>query len=220
MKSESPVGSLQADAPILCVDGCRSSLDYLSAALRRAGFATLTAADGGTAITLSAQTRPALAIVNCVIPDGSGIDVARRLQEGGALPVIFVASDPDCTLVNQAAGAGAMGVLVRPVDQSQLLPAVRTALLRHLELQELRQRLQRLESTRQRRHEIGVVVGVLMERLQIPPQEAFARLRRFARERTRRISDVAAEILRGSENLLRITRQIEEAGGVDAAKGA
>jgi two-component system, response regulator PdtaR len=222
MTSESADGhppAVPAAASILCVDGSRSRLDHLSTGLRGAGFATLTAGDGKTAIALCAKARPALAIVNRVIPDGSGIEVARRLQEGGSLPVIFVVSAPDHAIVNEAAEAGAMSVLVEPVDHSHLLPAVRIALARHLELQHLHQRLQRLESLKDRRHETGVVVGLLMERLQIPSQEAFARLRRFARERNRRISDVVAEILRGSEDLLRVIRQIGDAHSA-AAKGA
>jgi AmiR/NasT family two-component response regulator len=119
---------------------------------------------------------------------------------------------PDHVLIDAAAEAGAMRILMKPVPHSQLLPAVHTALVRHRELQQLRQRLQHLESIRHTRHETGVVVGLLMERLQIPSRDAFARLRRFARERKRRISDVANEILRGSEDLLRITRQISDAG--------
>lgn len=200
-------------APILCVDGSRSSLDRLSLGLRRAGFATVTAEDARTAIALCAQTRPALAIVDCLVPDGSGIEVARRLQDFGSLPVIVVASNPDATLVSQAADAGAVCVLHKPVEMTHVVPAARTALSRHVEVERLRERLQRLESARQKRHETGIVVGLLMERLQIPSQEAFARLRRFARERSRKISEVASEILTGSENLFRTTRQISDAGG-------
>src|SRR5579862_4822428 len=122
MRSELPDGTPQdvvaAQAPILCVDGSRSGLNHLSAGLRRAGFATLTAPDRGAAIALCAQKRPALAIVNCVISGGSGIELARRLQDGGSLPVILVATNADYALLGQAADAGAMSVLLEPVELS------------------------------------------------------------------------------------------------------
>ena len=70
-----------ADPPlILVVDDEQSYRDALSVALQREGFLVETAADGPEAIARFDATRPALVLLDVMLPKISGVDVCRDLR--------------------------------------------------------------------------------------------------------------------------------------------
>ena len=74
-------GWLMADPPlILVVDDEQSYRDALSVALQREGFLVETAADGMEAVIRFDATKPALVLLDVMLPKMSGIDVCRELR--------------------------------------------------------------------------------------------------------------------------------------------
>ena len=70
-----------ADPPlILVVDDEQSYRDALAVALQREGFLVETAADGPEAIARFDAARPALVLLDVMLPKISGIDVCRELR--------------------------------------------------------------------------------------------------------------------------------------------
>ena len=70
-----------ADPPlILVVDDEQSYRDALSVALQREGFLVETAADGMEAIARFDAAKPALVLLDVMLPKMSGIDVCRELR--------------------------------------------------------------------------------------------------------------------------------------------
>ncbi len=86
--TEVPQRSTQmADPPlILVVDDEQSYRDALSVALQREGFLVETAADGAEAIARFEASRPALVLLDVMLPKMSGIDVCRELRTPVAGP--------------------------------------------------------------------------------------------------------------------------------------
>ncbi len=81
---------------VLIVDDEAPVRDVLRFALRKAGYQTQEAADGVEALASIAQTRPAIAVVDITMPRLSGIELCRRLRQGGdQLPLIFLSSLDD-----------------------------------------------------------------------------------------------------------------------------
>ena len=81
-----------ADPPtILVVDDEQSYRDALAVSLRREGFLVQVAADGLEAIDRFETYRPALVLLDVMLPRMSGIDVCRELRHRGvAAPILML----------------------------------------------------------------------------------------------------------------------------------
>ena len=78
--AEVPAGQLEAR--LLVVEDEPTILELLSGSLRFAGFDVLTAASGREALRVAAAVRPDLILLDVMLPDGDGFDVARRDHHG------------------------------------------------------------------------------------------------------------------------------------------
>ena len=77
-----------ADPPlILVVDDEQSYRDALSVALQREGFLVVTAADGAEAIDRFDATKPALVLLDVMLPKISGVDVCREIRTRSRVPI-------------------------------------------------------------------------------------------------------------------------------------
>ncbi|MFI6602260.1 response regulator transcription factor [Nonomuraea sp. NPDC050536] len=74
------------EALILVVDDEPSIRDLLSASLRYSGFEVLTAADGYEAVEVTERAGPDLVILDVMLPDLDGFEVAKRIDA----PVLFL----------------------------------------------------------------------------------------------------------------------------------
>jgi DNA-binding response OmpR family regulator len=95
---------------VLIVDDHRTFADALGIALGlERDLAVTTASDGRTA-TVLAETDPFdVALVDIVMPGLDGVDVMRRLRDGGRTRVIAVSAHDDDLTVARALDAGGPG---------------------------------------------------------------------------------------------------------------
>ncbi|MFI6295804.1 response regulator transcription factor [Nonomuraea sp. NPDC050790] len=70
----------------MVVDDEPSIRDLLSESLRYAGFEVLTAADGREAVEIAERSSPDLVVLDVMLPDLDGFEVARRISA----PVLFL----------------------------------------------------------------------------------------------------------------------------------
>jgi len=198
----------EATVTVLLADDDRLILATLSQGLRAAGFQTLEAASGAALLEMCAKRLPSIAVLDYDMPDMSGIEIAKKLNESNALPFIFLSAYGDESIVRDAIDAGAMAYLMKPIDPPQLIPTIRTAIRRFSELRKLRSDSAQLLSALQSTRETNVVVGLLMARLQLSDKDAYNRLRQFARSQNRKISDVASEILAATGAVHRVMSEL------------
>jgi DNA-binding response OmpR family regulator len=98
--------------------------------LRRAGFEVLTAASGEAALAI-ARSRPlALIVLDLRLPGLGGIDVARAIRRGSAVPIIMVTArvEEDDRLLGLEAGAD--DYIAKPFSPRELVARVRAVLRR------------------------------------------------------------------------------------------
>jgi CheY-like chemotaxis protein len=188
---------------ILLVDDDMLILGLLSAFLQRAGHDTRMATSGQMALDMLADSgrEPDLALLDISMPGMSGLDLARRLQADTTIPVMFLSASEDTEVVRQAAGYGAVGYLVKPIDMAQITPSIEAALARADEIRHLRQNEVKLTHALQQGRETGMAVGLLMERYRTDRDTAFGVLRDHARSHRRKLNDVAQEMLAAAEAL-------------------
>ncbi|MBR7832907.1 response regulator transcription factor [Actinospica durhamensis] len=77
-------------AHLLVVDDEPNIRELLSASLRFSGFAVSTAADGREALANAAAHAPDLVILDVMLPDLDGFEVAGRLRASRPTPVLFL----------------------------------------------------------------------------------------------------------------------------------
>src|SRR5487761_132889 len=78
-------------ARILVVDDEPYITDLLAAALRFEGFEVEVAPTGNDALTAAAHERPALILLDVMLPDLDGTEVCRRLRASGVdTPILFL----------------------------------------------------------------------------------------------------------------------------------
>jgi two-component system response regulator RegX3 len=120
-----------ADPPlILVVDDEESFREGLSVALQREGFLVDTAADGVEALARFDASRPALVLLDVMLPRMSGIDVCREIRNKSRVPIIMVtARDAEIDAV-VGLEVGADDYIAKPFRVRELVARVRAALRR------------------------------------------------------------------------------------------
>ncbi len=120
-----------ADPPtILVVDDEQSYRDALSVALEREGFIVETAADGAEAIQRFESSRPALVLLDVMLPQMSGVDVCRELRTRSQVPIIMVTARNAEIDAVVGLEVGADDYVTKPFRLRELVARVRAALRR------------------------------------------------------------------------------------------
>jgi DNA-binding response OmpR family regulator len=127
----SAVASLGGDdAMVLLVEDSEELADNLAEALRAGGF--LPVVSGTVAEALSARGEPRAAVIDFRLPDGTGLDVARRLRaRNPTLRILFMSGYGDDTRARLRGSLDAtdwFDQLDKPVKVEHLLAWVATAL--------------------------------------------------------------------------------------------
>ncbi|MFC7705619.1 response regulator [Plastorhodobacter daqingensis] len=116
---------------VLTVDDSPSIRCMIALALREAGYEVIEAVDGRDGL-MKALSQPIDAILtdqNMPNLDGLGfIREFRRHPASKGVPIIFLSTDSEDQLKQQARDAGALGWMVKPFTQDQLLGVIRKVL--------------------------------------------------------------------------------------------
>jgi two-component system, NarL family, nitrate/nitrite response regulator NarL len=135
-------------ARILIVDGDRHSRTLISRVLKRVGYSTYEAETGEEALAAAKRERPALVVLEALLPGVSGYEVCRELKDefGETLPIVFVSgtrTEPGDRVAGLLVGGD--DYLVKPFDPNELLARVRRLLPPRLPGGETPRRLTRRE---------------------------------------------------------------------------
>jgi response regulator NasT len=191
--------STQQKVRVLVVDDDRLVLATLAKGLRQWGYEVAEASSGEIGLKLALETNPDVILLDVNMPRMSGLEVAKMLRAQTTIPFLFLTAYGDTDIVKQATEQGAMGYLVKPVDISQIVPAIEAALARGKELGQLRETETQLSTALADSRETSIAIGILMEREHLDRHCAFDALRDYARSQRRKIKDVAEELLQAIE---------------------
>lgn len=115
---------------ILIVDDEPQILRALKASLRGAGYEVDTAETAEAALTAAALTPPDAVILDLVLPDGRGTDVARELRTWSSAPIIVLSVVGEESEKVAALDAGADDYVTKPFGVEELLARLRAAMRR------------------------------------------------------------------------------------------
>lgn len=115
---------------VLVVDDEQQILRALRTSLRGAGYEVETADSVASALAAAAMRPPEAVILDLVLPDGTGTDVARELRTWSTAPVIILSAVGEEREKIAALDAGADDYVTKPVGIDELLARLRAVLRR------------------------------------------------------------------------------------------
>jgi CheY-like chemotaxis protein len=130
------LGMLLAMSTVLVVDDDKVNCTLINYVIKRAGFETVVANDGNTALMLLPQAD--LAIVDVFLPQNkgmAGLDILRYIKGDPSLkslPVIVMTAAPNYSLEYEARQAGCEAFMTKPFDPQSLLRLVVNLMEKHL----------------------------------------------------------------------------------------
>ena len=122
---------MESDSVVHVIDDDEAMRESLSFLLKTTGLKVETYDSATAFLAVLAKIKSGCVVTDVRMPDVSGIDLLRRLQELQVhLPVIVITGHGDVPLAVEAMKCGALDFLEKPFDDDALLGAVAAA-LRH-----------------------------------------------------------------------------------------
>lgn len=176
--------------------------DYFQKILPLLGHQVIGAArTGRELVEICSQAHPDLVITDIKMPDMDGIDAAAQLYRQGPIPVILVSAYHDPEFIRRAETDHVMAYLVKPIKQSDLIPAISLAMHRFDQFEALRKEATNLKQALEDRKIIEKAKGILMKKASLDEPSAFRRLQKLASDKNRKLIEIAQMILTAEEAL-------------------
>jgi two-component system response regulator ResD len=115
---------------VLVVDDNLRTQEAIALYLRHAGYAVDVAATGPEALSVAADRRPDLVVLDLMLPGLSGLDVCRALRERADVPIIMVTARTTEEDTLEGLRAGADDYVTKPFSPRELVARVATVLRR------------------------------------------------------------------------------------------
>jgi AmiR/NasT family two-component response regulator len=191
---------MSASLRIAVADDEQDMRDYFQKCLKRLGHQVIAVAqDGHQLVEQCRAVRPDLVITDIKMPKLDGIDAAMEIYRERPVPVILVSAYHDAALIERAEADHILGYLVKPIKQGDLESVIGLAMRRFEQFETLRQEAADLRQALEDRKVIERAKGVLMKRGPLDEQDAFRRLQKMAREKSRKLVEIAQMILLAEE---------------------
>ncbi|MEW5898570.1 MAG: response regulator, partial [Bacillota bacterium] len=134
-----------AENRIVVVDNDAAWRKNIKAILTRSGYWVIgEAGDGLSALKLIRSRQPDLLIIAAELPGMDGLEVARIVHEDKLAPVIVLAAAQTPGLLEKAKDARVAALLIKPVDEASLLPAIEISLANYQEIIKLEKQIKEL----------------------------------------------------------------------------
>ena len=121
------------DERILVIEDDQNILRLLQRAFVFEGYKVDLAADGQIGLNIAQESKPALVVLDLMLPDMDGIEVCRRLRQFSSAPVLMLTARDKISDRVEGLDAGADDYLIKPFDIEELLARIRALLRRTIE---------------------------------------------------------------------------------------
>ncbi|HEX9713038.1 MAG TPA: response regulator transcription factor [Actinomycetota bacterium] len=115
---------------ILLIEDDRRVRRTTALALADEGYEVLEAADGETGLTLLAEQRPDLVVLDVMLPGRDGFEICRAIRKESELPIIFLTAKTDTVDVVVGLESGGDDYLTKPFAVRELIARIRALLRR------------------------------------------------------------------------------------------
>jgi two-component system response regulator MtrA len=113
---------------ILVVDDDDALREMVGLVLNAAGYQTLFAADGISAVDVFQREEPDLVLLDIMLPGQSGIEVCKQIRAISGTPIVMLTAKGDTDDVVHGLEAGADDYVVKPHNGAELLARIKARL--------------------------------------------------------------------------------------------
>lgn len=160
------------------------------------------AGDGFDAVDMCREIKPDIVLLDIKMPMMDGITAAKLIhKENPDIGIIMLTAYSDKDFVEKAAECGAMGYIVKPVEDRALFPAIEIAVNRCREIEGIKSRLDAAEQKLSERRVIEKAKGVLIKRNNMSEKEAYEYIRNVSMNKRKSMKDIAEIILINQKNI-------------------
>lgn len=113
-----------SDYTILIVDDNQTNIILLQAILKRAKYNTVSATNGTDALRIMQEMHPDLVLLDIMMPDMDGYEVARRkdeIEDIQSIPFLFVTALSDTNSMVKGFKAGCSDFITKPFNTEEIL---------------------------------------------------------------------------------------------------
>jgi len=185
---------------VLLADDSTRTRHFLETELKLLGHEVVGAVSNGEdAVEKAAELKPGLVIMDIKMPKMDGIEAARAITAGGAVPIILITGVSTCETASKASEAaieaGVFAYLVKPVTKKQLEPAIKLAMVRFEQFSKMQTEVDDLKEAIETRKIVERAKGILMKRCNISEEEAFRTLQTHSQKENRKMREIAGNIV-------------------------
>jgi len=170
--------------------------DRLKIMLSELGFAEiLESTTGDRAVSLAADHYPEVAIIDTAASGKEWLQTVTSITESLRMPVILLGIAFSAEAIEQGIAAGAGGFLTKPLRKEELWPAIEIAAMHNHELEELKEKVAKLEGALESRKLVDRAKAVLMRGSDMSEPDAFRRMQKLAMDKRTTLVKIAEAIL-------------------------
>ncbi|GGN57242.1 MULTISPECIES: ANTAR domain-containing response regulator [Oceanobacillus] len=165
--------------------------------LEEAGYDVVgQASNGFEAINECKTHKPDLVIMDIKMPMLDGLKASKKIMHdhiaGG---ILLLTAFYDKEFVEQAKEVGALGYLVKPLDEKSFIPTVEMCISRAKDIQSLNQQVEEVSKKLEDRKFIDKAKGLLMKEKNLDEQDAYKLLRKMSMDGRTTIGEIARTIV-------------------------
>ena len=149
------------------------------------------------------ELKPDLLLLDINMPRLDGISLFESVSKAYDAACIFITGHFSEAFVEKAKKAGALGYLIKPVDEKQLKASIEVAVARFDERCILRDETEKLRADLSDRKYIERAKGILMDSFGLKEGEAMARLQKLSRDKKKKLAVIARELIEKEKIMMR-----------------
>ena len=172
--------------------------------LQQLGYEVVgSAVNGEKALKDILELKPDLLLLDINMPRLDGISLFDSVSKAYDAACIFITGHFSEAFVEKAKKAGALGYLIKPVDEKQLKASIEVAVARFDERCILRDETEKLRADLSDRKYIERAKGILMDSFGLKEGEAMARLQKLSRDKNKKLAVIARELIEKEKIMMR-----------------
>ena len=153
------------------------------------------AVDGRNALQMIFNIDPDLVIMNYELPGKQGLEVAKTVEEHRLAPVILVSDPEKQEELTEALEDWLISYILKPVDETNLLPAIEVCRSMYKKMCRLEAENRRLKQTLETRKVVEKAKGLLVRFSGMTEPQAYKHIQRVSMDKSIPIKNVAQNII-------------------------
>ena len=187
---------MSLETRILLIDDSADRVVFLNRILNECGYEYVTSC-APTDIILDhvSKFNPEVILIDVFSPSRDTLEQLTTIRDANPRPVVLLSQDDNMQTIEAAFKCGVTAYVSRDVTRSQAKPIIDTAMITFASFQSLKNELDEVREELQQKKIVEKAKGILMSDYDLSEEDAYQRLRKFAMDRKRSMSDVANQII-------------------------